>query len=204
MSPPLGHYRDSCGNFKLITKPICVNCRKTEDEIVLENKLAENINLLRDEKNSRERLMRQNESLTRQYVAEKQQLAAAKAELAELNKQKPSYKKEFDCMYEKFKAEEQLSTHYKAELAAEREKVKNITQKLIFAETMFRMPHNVATDTGITFKIATMQEFNRAEMYKEKLVQAEAQNKRIQTAINRYVIGNIELLDAMKAALEGQ
>ena len=32
--------------------------------------------------------------------------------------------------------------------------------------------------------------------------QAEAQNKRLQTAINRYVIGNIELLDAMKAALE--
>ena len=35
--------------------------------------------------------------------------------------------------------------------------------------------------------------------YKNDLL---AQNKRIQTAINRYVIGNIELLDAMKAALE--
>ena len=32
--------------------------------------------------------------------------------------------------------------------------------------------------------------------------QADAQNKRMQTAINRYVIGNIELLDALKAALE--
>ena len=35
--------------------------------------------------------------------------------------------------------------------------------------------------------------------YKNDLL---AQNKRMQTAINRYVIGNIELLDAMKAALE--
>ena len=35
--------------------------------------------------------------------------------------------------------------------------------------------------------------------YKNDLL---AQNKRIQTAINQYVIGNIELLDAMKAALE--
>ena len=132
------------------------------------------------------------------------------------------------------------------------------TSKMIFMETIFRMPHNVATGTGISFKIATMQEFNRAEMYKERAEQAEAnfddakdkiammgaeivrlseakeqaeaqcaelkqansslasaaieqppykndllaQNKRMQTAINRYVIGNIELLDAMKAALE--
>ena len=104
------------------------------------------------------------------------------------------------------------------------------TSKMIFMETIFRMPHNVATGTGISFKIATMQEFNRAEMYKERAEQAEAQcvklkeensklasaaieqppykndllaqNKRIQTAINQYVIGNIELLDAMKAALE--
>ena len=37
---------------------------------------------------------------------------------------------------------------------------------------------------------------------KAKREQEEAQNKRMQTAINRYVIGNIELLDAMKAALE--
>lgn len=35
--------------------------------------------------------------------------------------------------------------------------------------------------------------------YKNDLL---AQNKRMQTAINRYVIGNIELLDAIKAALE--
>ena len=35
--------------------------------------------------------------------------------------------------------------------------------------------------------------------YKADLI---AQNKRVQTAINRYVIGNIELLDALKAALE--
>ena len=132
------------------------------------------------------------------------------------------------------------------------------TSKMIFMETIFRMPHNVATGTGISFKIATMQEFNRAEMYKERAEQAEAnfddakdkiammgaeivrlseakeqaeaqcaelkqansslasaaieqppykndllaQNKRMQTAINRYVIGNIELLDALKAALE--
>lgn len=35
-----------------------------------------------------------------------------------------------------------------------------------------------------------------------KLEQAEAQCVAMQTAINRYVFGNIELLDALKAALE--
>ena len=49
-----------------------------------------------------------------------QQLAAANARVAELEKQKPSYKKEFDCVYEKLKAEEKLSAHYKTELEAER------------------------------------------------------------------------------------
>ena len=38
--------------------------------------------------------------------------------------------------------------------------------------------------------------------YKQRAEQAEAQCDAMQTAINRYVIGNIELLDAMKAALE--
>lgn len=42
-----------------------------------------------------------------------QQLAAANARIAELEKQKPSYKAEFDCVYEKLKAEESLSKHYK-------------------------------------------------------------------------------------------
>ena len=37
---------------------------------------------------------------------------------------------------------------------------------------------------------------------RQKAEQAEAENKRMQAAINRYVIGNIELLDALKAALE--
>ena len=35
-----------------------------------------------------------------------------------------------------------------------------------------------------------------------RIAESEAQNKRMQTAINRYVIGNIDLLDALKAALE--
>ena len=39
-------------------------------------------------------------------------LAAANARVAELENQKPSYKKEFDCVYEKLKAEESLSKHY--------------------------------------------------------------------------------------------
>ena len=37
-----------------------------------------------------------------------------------------------------------------------------------------------------------------------RIAESEAQNKRMQTAINRYVMGNIELLDALKAALEGK
>ena len=36
----------------------------------------------------------------------------------------------------------------------------------------------------------------------QRAEQAEAQCAAMQTSINRYVIGNIELLDAMKAALE--
>ena len=39
MRPPLGHTVDSRGNFKLITKPICIHCWKTENEINLETKL---------------------------------------------------------------------------------------------------------------------------------------------------------------------
>lgn len=39
MKPPLWHSVDSSGSFKLITKPICVHCWKTEDEINLETKL---------------------------------------------------------------------------------------------------------------------------------------------------------------------
>ena len=42
-----------------------------------------------------------------------QQLSAANARIAELEKRKPSYKAEFDCVYEKLKAEEGLSEHYK-------------------------------------------------------------------------------------------
>ena len=41
------------------------------------------------------------------------QLAAANARIAELEQRKPSYKAEFDCVYEKLKAEERLSAHYK-------------------------------------------------------------------------------------------
>ena len=76
-------------------------------------------------------------------------LTAANARIAELENQKPSYKKEFDCVYEKLKAEESLSKHYN----------------------------------------------QRAE-------QAEAQCAAMQAAINRYVLGHIELLGALKAALE--
>ena len=47
-----------------------------------------------------------------------------------------------------------------------------------------------------------MAQTETALQEKAKREQAEAQNKRMQTAINRYVIGNIELLDAMKDALE--
>ena len=36
----------------------------------------------------------------------------------------------------------------------------------------------------------------------EYIGEYQAQNKRMRTAINRYVLGNIELLDVLKAALE--
>lgn len=41
-----------------------------------------------------------------------------------------------------------------------------------------------------------------SETDKQRAEQAEAQCAAMQTAINRYVFGNIELLDALKAALE--
>ena len=40
------------------------------------------------------------------------------------------------------------------------------------------------------------------DTWKTKAEQAEAQCAAMQTAISRYVMGNIELLDALKAALE--
>ena len=48
-----------------------------------------------------------------QKMALETALAAANARVAELEQQKPSYKAEFDCVYEKLKAEEVLSKHYK-------------------------------------------------------------------------------------------
>ena len=75
----------------------------------------------------------------------------------------------------------QNEAHYARLLAAANARIAELeatnqeqTSKMIFMETIFRMPHNVATGTGISFKIATMQEFNRAEMYKERAEQAEA------------------------------
>lgn len=49
-----------------------------------------------------------------------------------------------------------------------------------------------------------MAQTETALQEKAKREQAEAQNKLMQTAISRYVMGNIELLDALKAALEGK
>ena len=56
-------------------------------------------------------------------------------------------------------------------------------------------------------KIKQMQDaiefdFERFMEFQRRAEQAEAQCKRMQIAINRYVIGNIELLDELKAALE--
>ena len=50
---------------------------------------------------------------TKREIELEQQLTAANARVAELEQQKPSYQAEFDCVYEKLKAEEQLSAHYK-------------------------------------------------------------------------------------------
>ena len=49
-------------------------------------------------------------------------------------------------------------------------------------------------------KLMAQTEMALQEMARRE--QAEAQCATMQTAINRYVIGNIELLNAMKAALE--
>ena len=48
------------------------------------------------------------------------------------------------------------------------------------------------------------QQYNNAQFIEMRQCaeQTESQNNRMQTAINRYVIGNIDLLDALKAALE--
>lgn len=59
-----------------------------------------------------------------------QQLTAANARISELKKLKPSYKKEFDCMYQKFKAEEKLSAHYKL-LSAQAEEQVRIMREFI-------------------------------------------------------------------------
>ena len=60
-----------------------------------------------------ERLQESAADKTKDIAYYHEQLAAANARVAELEKQKPSYKAEFDCVYEKLKAEESLSTHYK-------------------------------------------------------------------------------------------
>lgn len=66
------------------------------------------------------------------------ELAAANARVAELEKQKPSYKAEFDCMYEKFKAEESLSEHYKQRAEQAEAKAKRLIKKLTYNTPSFR------------------------------------------------------------------
>ena len=71
-------------------------------------------------------------------------------------------------------------------------------------ETLFKAKTRIAAANA---RVAELEQENsklasaaiEQPPYKNDLL---AQNKRMQTAINRYVIGNIDLLDALKAALE--
>ena len=63
----------------------------------------------------------------------------------------------------------------------------------------------VELETALAAANATIeQQAREIERLSEGKEQAEAQNKLMQTAISSYVMGNIELLDALKAALEGK
>lgn len=86
--------------------------------------------------------------------------------------------------------EQQLAA-VKAALAAEREKRESLEKQ---NKELF--PYYQDHLEGALIPATEYQKWiKRAE-------QAEAQCAAMQTAINRYMIGNIELLDAMKAALE--
>ena len=106
-----------------------------------------------------------------------QQLAAAKAELAELKE------------YQSFCPE--------------------CGSKNIFSPTnRTETGHLACRDCGQEFFTTVIyadciaKKLSKMKSTDQRAEQAEAQNNRMQTAINRYVICNIELLDALKAALE--
>ena len=102
------------------------------------------------------------------------------------------------CVYEKLKAEESLSKHYNQRAEKAEAKAKQLIKKLTYNTPSFR-------DGECDENLLTIDENELVPLKScmcDRLEQAEAQNKRMQTAINRYVIGNIDLLDALKAALE--
>ena len=66
------------------------------------------------------------------------------------------------------------------------------------------MENSIADDVEKTKQLEQRAEAAEAQCDEMEVINTDlcADNKRMQTAINRYVIGNIDLLDAMKAALE--
>ena len=159
---------------------------------------------LQEEKNSRKRLMRQNKSLARQYVEFRQQLTAANARVAELEKKShEAFISSSNAIGFYTIAKEGLLKHEESlvQRAEQAEaKVKRLIKKLTYNTPTFR-------DGECDEDLLTIDENEFVPLKScmcDRLKQAEAQNKRMQTAINRYVIGNIDLLDALKAALEGK
>ena len=161
-----------------------------------------------------------------------QEIAAANARIAELKKQKPSYKKEFDCVYEKLKAEESLSKHYKKRAARAEAKAKQLIKKLTYNTPSFRdgkcdeelltidenelvplkscmcdrlkqaeaqcnqMEADCADFQAIIKRLQeeNAKRFNDNTAMHERMMGAEAQNKRMREALDaaNVIVGNLE------------
>ena len=128
---------------------------------------------------------------TMQEVDFEQRLAAAKTELAAEREAKEKANQHYSEQYVRTCRAEQ-----RADIAEE--KAKRLIKKLTYNTPSFR-------DGECNEELLAINENELVSLNScmcDRLEQAEAQCVAMQTAINRYVFGNIELLDALKAASE--
>lgn len=152
-------------------------------------------------------------ALEKQVIQLEQKLATANARIAELtaerqrdaldgqaaldeaNSRITSYEQQFG---EYCKGAKSDVDYWKKRAEQAEAKAKQLIKKLTYNTPSFR-------DSECDEDLLTIDENEFVPLKScmcDRLKQAEAQNKLMQTAISRYVMGNIELLDALKAALE--
>ena len=128
-------------------------------------------------------------------------LSVTRKELAAANTNNKALREENELL--RHKAAGHDTTMLRTELAAANARIAELEQQQFAGQTWVTFDEHMKALKKIKqMEDAIKFDYERFMEFQQRAEQAEAQNKRMQTAINRYVIGNIELLDALKAALE--